>query len=215
MRRRDIGLYRSLVVVANQRKKLPSKMKVVYKEYEIEILDDKGYTIKSTDNIGKYKFEYSQGEIIEERIHPISQHGIRVKDKLIEDEISSAIICEYGGGTTIHEKSFFIDEDKIWICVCDKIYSLNLPKLEIEWFGRFDFVTNFSINPFKDDFIIHGELEIIRINRKGKIIWRFGARDIFVTEKGDNNFHINKDWIEVEDWEGYKYRIDENGKEIK
>jgi len=188
-------------------------MKVGYKEYEIEILEDKEYSALSVDNIRKYKFEYSEGKLIGNRIQSTSKHGIRIKDRFNEDEISSAIICEYGGGTTVHAKSYFIDDEKLWICVCDKIYCLNLPKLDIEWFGRVDFATNFSINPFKGDFIIHGELEIIRLSRSGEIKWRFGARDIFVTEEGDNNFQINNNWIEVVDWQGYKYRIDENGKE--
>lgn len=189
-------------------------MKIEYKKYEIEILDDKEYSIKSTDNIRKYKLEYSKGEVIDERIYPTSKHGIRIKDKIIEEEISSAIICEYGGATTIHKKSFFLAEDSIWICICNKIYCLSLPNLEIEWFGRFDNATNFSINPFKKDFIIHGELEIFRINRKGEIKWRFGGKDIFVTENGEDNFQIKEDWIEIIDWEGYSYKIDENGEEI-
>lgn len=190
-------------------------MKIEYKEYEIEFLNEEDYSIKSVDNIRRYDFEYSTGVEIEERFRATSKHGIRVNDNLSNEAISSAIICEYGGATTIHKKSFFIDNQKIWICVCDKIYCLKLPKLDIEWFGRFDYATNFSINNFKDDFIIHGELEILRINRKGEVKWRFGARDIFVSQSGENNFNINKDKVEVQDWEGYKYVIDENGNEIK
>ncbi|WP_378172598.1 hypothetical protein [Aquimarina sp. SS2-1] len=190
-------------------------MKVEYKEYEIEFLNEENYSTKSVDNIRKYKFEYSEGKDIKDRNHHMSKHGIRVRKNLTDELISSAIICEYGGSTTIHQKSFFIDDQKIWICVCDKIYSLKLPNLEIEWFGTFDYATNLSINQFQDDFIIHGELEILRINRKGQIKWRFGARDIFITETGENNFQINNGIIEVQDWEGYKYIIDQNGKEIK
>lgn len=186
-------------------------MKIEYKNYEIEVLDDKDYSIESTDNIRTYKLEYFNGE----KFQPTSKHGIRIKDKVIEKEISSVIICENGGATTIHKKSFFIEEDRIWICICDKIYCLNLPKLDIEWFKQFDHVTNFSINPFKNDFVIHGELEIFRINRKGEIKWRFGARDIFVSEKGENSFQITEDLIEVTDWGGYKYKLDKNGKEVK
>jgi len=117
-------------------------MKVGYKEYEIEILDDKDYSTKSADNIRNYKFEYSEGKLITERIHPTSKHGIRVKEKSKVDEFSSAIICEFGGGTTIHEKSYFIDDYKIWICACNKIYCLNLPHKYIGFLngklGQFD-----------------------------------------------------------------------------
>ena len=190
-------------------------MKVEHQEFEIEILDDPQYSTASVDNLIKYRFEYSEGEENKERINPASKHGIQVKDKLTGIEISSAIICEQGGATTIHEKSYFIDNEKIWICVCDKIYCLNLPELEIEWFRRIDYATNFSINQFRDDFIIHGELGIICINRNGDIKWRFGGRDIFVSENGEANFQIIDNQIKVKDWGGFEYKIDENGKELK
>lgn len=190
-------------------------MKVAYGNYFIEIIDDKDYSIISTDNIRKYKFEYNSGDVISERFYPTSKHGIRITDKLTEDEISSAIICENGGATTVHEKSWHIENDKIWVCVCDKIYCLDIPTLKIEWHGRFDYATNFSINPYKGDFIIHGELDILRIDQNGKIKWRFGGRDIFMSENGSNNFIISTDAIVAIDWQGYEYRIDENGNELK
>jgi hypothetical protein len=191
-------------------------MNLEYKNYQIEVLDDNKYSTNSVDNLKLYKNEYNNGKLIEKRaFHYASKHGIRVREKYNENEISSVILCEYGGATTVHDKSFFIANDKIWICVCDKIYCLNLPSLKIHWFNRIDYVTNFSINPFKNDFIIHGELEIIRIGQNGEIKWRFGGRDIFVSTNKNINFKINDDSIEVTDWEGYKYLIDENGNEKK
>lgn len=190
-------------------------MKIDYKEYEIELLDDRDYSTQSVDNTRNYQFEYSKGAEIEERIYPNSKHGIRVIEKSNKKEIASAIICENGGATTIHPKCSIVENDKIWICAGDKIYCLNIPTLEIDWYGRFDYATNFSIYHFHDDFVIHGELEIFRINRKGEVVWRFGGRDIFVTRKGEDNFRIQGNEIMIKDWDGYVYNIDENGKEIK
>ncbi|GAA4848908.1 hypothetical protein [Algivirga pacifica] len=186
-------------------------MKVTYKEYLIEVLNEYDYSVHSTDNINSYQLEYSKGAIVQERIHPISKHGIRVKDLALEHELSSAILCEFKGATSVHKKSFYIDHDKIWICVCNAIYCLGIPNLKLIWYGQYDPATNISLLPFMDDFIIHGELEIIRINRDGEIQWKFDAPDIFITESGTENFRIHEKTIEVEDWQNTAYTIDENG----
>lgn len=186
-------------------------MKIEYKEYEIEMLDLEEYSAKNKVDIRKYKFKYSRDLENQEKTCSSSKHGIRVKNEISGNEISSAIICGHGGKTTIHPKCYLIENDKIWICVGDKIYCLRLPNLEIEWFKKFDCATNFSINSFKGDFIIHGELEIMRINHEGKVIWRFGGKDIFVTRKGEESFQIEGSIIKAKDWSGNKYIIEENG----
>ena len=191
-------------------------MKIEIDKYEIEIFDNKQYTTKSADNLRKFKYEYNGGKLNDVRIYPTCQYGIIVKNIIKGVEISSAIICENGGATIIHEQSYFIEDGMIWICICNKIYCLNLPELSLIWFNQIDHATNFSIHPFKDDFIVHGELEVIRIKRNGEVVWSFGGRDIFVTEEEEEEevFQIKKNLIEVVSWDGYMYTIDENGKEL-
>jgi len=62
-----------------------------------------------------------------------------------------------------------------------------------------------------NDFIIHGELEITRINKNGNIIWQNSGSDIFVTLDGDNDLKIIENNIYVESWDGRKYKFDYNG----
>jgi hypothetical protein len=77
-----------------------------YNDYTIDLINDDNYTLNSTDNINSYQIEYFYGSNMEDRFYPTSKHGIRIiKDEL---EINSAIICEIGSGTTIHENSFVI-----------------------------------------------------------------------------------------------------------
>ena len=206
---RDLRTLHTLNFVANFKK----TMRVTYKAYSIDIIDDKTYTLNSVDNLVAYQLVYFEGEGYEDRFYPTSKHGIRVS--LDNIEISSAIICEIGGATTIHENSFVINNDSIFICCCDKVYSLGLPNLDLKWIKRFDPATCFGIYEFGNDFIIHGELQISKINKKGELKWDFGARDIFVLQNGGKAMTIDNDMIYLKDWEGYEYILDSNGKEIK
>lgn len=54
---------------------------------------------------------------------------------------------------------------------------------------------------------MHGECSILRINRQGRILWEFFGRDIFVNIDGIDIFEINKDFIKVNDWDNYIYKI--------
>ena len=187
-------------------------MRVRYKDFTIDIIDDSNYTLNSSDNIVSYDFEYFDGEMHMDRVYPTSKHGIRItKDGV---ELTSAIICEIGGYTTIHDNSFVITNDAILICCCDKVYSLSVPGLQINWKKRLDPETCFAIHPFQDDFIIHGELQITRINRDGNEKWNFGARDIWVTPDGKKSMELTDNKIKLTDWEGYVYELDSNGQEL-
>jgi hypothetical protein len=186
---------------------------ISYKNYTIEIANDSHYTLRSTDNINHYKFEYFYGKTDEDRHYPSSKHGIRIFEN--DEEINSCIICEYGGGTGIHTHSAVIKEDALYLCCGDKIYSILLPDLTIIWQKRIDPATCFGIYEIMEDFIVHGELEINRINKNGDIQWRFGARDIFVCPDGSSSFILKEDSILLQDWEGHQYYLDLNGNELK
>ena len=188
-------------------------MRVSYKDYTIDIVDDSSYTLNSTDNIVSYDKEYFDGMTNTDRVYPTSKHGIRINHN--GEELASAIVCEIGGATTIHDKSAAVMNDSLLICCCDKVYSLSIPRLEIKWKKRLDPATCFAIYPFKEDFIIHGELQVTRIDIDGKEKWNFGARDIFVTPDGKDSFELIDDQIKLRDWEGYEYLLNENGQEIQ
>ena len=187
-------------------------MTVEYKDYTIEIIDDSNYTLNSTDNIVSYNIEYFGEMANTDKVYPTSKHGLRIRED--EKELTSAIICEVGTATTIHNKSFIIKDDTLLICCCDKVYSLKLPALKLNWKKRLDPATCFGIYSFKDDFIIHGELEVTRIDIEGNEKWKFGARDIFVTP-GKEAIDVMQDKIKLRDWEGYEYLLDENGQEVR
>lgn len=186
-------------------------MRVRYKEYTVDIADDPNYTLNSADNIVSYSIEYFDGMANADRFYPASKHGIRlVKDG---EELASAIICEIGGTTTIHDKSAIITNDSILICCSHKVYSLSIPDLKLNWEKRFDPATCFAIYPFMGDFVIHGELQITRIDKDGNEKWNFTARDIWVTPDGKESIELKGNKIKLKDWEGYEYELDSDGQE--
>lgn len=188
-------------------------MRVSYKDYTIDIIDDSNYTLNSSDNTVSYNTEYFDGKTNMDRVYPTSKRGIRINHN--GEELASAVICEIGGATTIHDKSVVVTNDSLLICYCDKVYSLSIPKLELKWKKRFDLATCFAIYSFKEDFIIHGELQVTRIDIDGHEKWNFGARDIFVTPDGQDSFRLINDKIKLRDWEGYEYLLNEDGQEIR
>jgi hypothetical protein len=181
-------------------------MIIPFEQYTVNLVDDPSFKPGSADNL----FNYDNIYYDEKQFQPTSKHGIRVTRS--EQSFASAIICETGGGTTIHENSFILKNDNLLICCCAKVYSFKLPELTLNWKKRFDTATCFAIHPFKKDFIIHGELEIKRIDIEGNVKWDFSARDIFVTQDGTEAMRLFEDRIELTDWEGDKYVLDEYGK---
>lgn len=180
-------------------------MKVDYKNFEIEVIDDKNYTLNSSHNLRQYQKVYCQ----ESEFRTSSKHAVTVKKYGIE--ISSAIICETEGATGIYENSYIIENDKIWIRVSNKIYCLKIPSLEIIWQKEFDQFTNFCFYKLEEDFLIHGELEIFRITKNGEIIWRFGGRDIWVNSEGSEELIIKDNVILLVDFESNRYILDFDG----
>ncbi|SHG85860.1 hypothetical protein [Flavobacterium defluvii] len=188
-------------------------MKVNYKNFEIELLDDPNYSLNSADNFRQYKKVYFQEKRQENCFYPESKHVIIIKEFGIE--ISSSIICEVGWAMNVTEDSFIIEEDKIWIIGCSEIYCLEIPTLELIWQKDYNSFALFSIHKLDDDFVIHGELEILRITKEGEIIWSFGGRDIWVTIDGKNVFTIENKSIRLFDFESNEYVIDFDGKQIE
>ncbi|WP_394773251.1 hypothetical protein [Flavobacterium sp.] len=185
-------------------------IKLNYKNFEIELSDAPNYILNSADNLRQYKKVYYD---LENQFRTTSKYAIIVKEFNIE--VTSTIICESGGATGISKRSFILEDDKIWILICNKIYCLEVFSLELIWQKEFDAFTNFSIHKLENDFIIHGELEIFRITKEGEIVWCFGGRDIWLNTEGKTEFCIEKNGIRLFDFESNEYVLDFEGNQIE
>jgi len=190
-------------------------MIVKYKNSVIEITNESD--LDSAEFGQRFKKQYPADLGIELEYQPSSKHGIRITEngiRITENGIEkcSALLLETGGATGISENSFLIKNDRIYICCSDQIYSLNLTDLSANWRNQYDIATCFGIYEFDEDFIVHGEIQVSRIDKNGKTKWNFSARDIFVNPDGKTEFRIVKNGIELIDWQGYKYELNADGK---
>jgi len=178
-----------------------------YKDLIIEVLDEPTYKFGSADNNFVYSKAYF-GDNAEQ--YPTSKHGIKIysDDKIID----SCIIIGSGGATGIHQNSSLLDSDQLLLCCCDTVFSLTIPDLELKWKTQADQATCFQIFKHKDDYIIHGELQVTKLDKDGNKKWEFGGADIFVSIDNEEEFKIESDGILLTDFAKTKYKIDFDGK---
>lgn len=175
--------------------------------FEIEIIDEQDYTVNSVDNRFQYDIVHRHSE--DDMYAPISIYGIKIyKDGLYK----TAIVMASGGATEISPDSAIIDGQCLLLVCCDKVFNLQLPDLTLNWIVVADPATCFAIYQYKDSYIIHGELEITRLDRSGKIIWQVGGRDTFVNiDHIGSTFKMHNEYIELMDWQGFLYKLFYNG----
>jgi outer membrane protein assembly factor BamB len=186
-------------------------MRINYKNSIIEITNESDLDSAELDKKFNKHYPADLGNKLE--FEPYSKHGIRIIENGIEK--CSAILLETGGVTEITENSFIIKNDQIYICCSNQVYSLNITDLSTNWRNQYDDATCFGIHEFGNDFIVHGEIQVSRIDKNGKTKWTFSARDIFVSPNGKTEFKIIENRIELIDWEGYKYELNAEGKILK
>ena len=188
-------------------------MYIKYKAYKIEIIEDSIYTAHSTDN--KYSYDYEYPLSTESFARSISCTKTVIKIYKESKLLKSAIICEPYGKTIESESTFVTDNDKIYICAKDMIYSLNILDLSLNWRKRVDYSDCIAIYKLENDFLVHGELDIVRIDREGNIMWRFGSRESWINTSGKLEVTIEENQIRLFDFDSTEYLIDFEGNEKK
>ncbi|PTR01364.1 hypothetical protein C8P68_101598 [Mucilaginibacter yixingensis] len=185
-----------------------SSMTFNYKDYSILLTQEYNDAPLSKGNLKNYTRSYQSSPEYEAS----TIYGISIfKDK---KEIANAVILESGGATQLNPHSYLIKEDVLFITCSNQIYALQIPTLSLIWRLEPEFATCFEIHDFKGDILIWGETSISRITSDGTIKWGFSARDIFVTLDESPAFEIDGDQILLTDWQGFKYCLNADGKEI-
>jgi hypothetical protein len=175
------------------------------KRYKIDIFEDYTFKYDSNDNANQYdnvyfdKSDFKYSTVI----------GIRIfqDDKLLK----SAVIGSTGGKTGIGKNSIIIESERLLVCCSDTIFCLSIPDLTLLWRKQADQITCFEIFKYLDSYIIHGEVEISRLDKNGNILWQQSSADIFTTLEGKDNFFVTENYIIATDWKNRKYKFDFNG----
>ncbi|MGN6639124.1 MAG: hypothetical protein ACTHJ8_09455 [Mucilaginibacter sp.] len=168
------------------------------------------YVIEIISNPGEQPYDhlYADGDYYSQ--------PILLRTYQSEHILKTVLINSDGGGTFVSGTSFIVQENKITICGSDSIFSLSIPELKLLWRTKADTVTCFEIFPYKHDYIVHGELEISRLDSNGKILWQQSGADIFISlNSSGDDFLVTDDYILATDWNGKKYKWDFDGNSIK
>ena len=172
-----------------------------YNDQIIEVFNEEA------DSPNNYSLIYFSGD---ENDYQVSHHGIRVFENGIAK--ASCLLIGFGGATGISENSSLIQENTLLVCCCDTIFCINLPALQLNWKLKADLATCFQVLPLEKDFIVHGEVEISRIDINGNVKWSFSGHDIFVCLDGTSAFELLSDHILLHDFLGNSYMLDFHGK---
>lgn len=180
-----------------------------FDEYEVELINEFNYPSHPVGNNFEYDYVYKDGET---DFYQSTDHGIKIYKA--EKVYKSAVVCAAGGATGIYENSAVVVDEDILICCADKIFSLTLPDLKLNWMKQVDDVTCFQIFKTEHGLFVHGEMQASRIDKQGNIIWSEGFADILVTPDGKDSFIIHEDYIEIVDWNHARYKLNFDGKFI-
>jgi hypothetical protein len=182
------------------------KQVIVLERHIIKFYDETNYSSSSTDNIKYYNKAYISGD----NNPPINQIGIELFEN--NELIASCLIASDGGVTGINENSILISYGGIVVCCGNTVFKLTIPNLNLEWKTVSDTSTCFGIYYLNQDYVVHGELEISRLDIKGNILWQHSGQDIWTTEKGVDDFDVYDNYIVATNWEYSRYKIDFNGR---
>ena len=177
-------------------------------QYQIDVYRDETFTKASVDNLHMYDIEHFDES---EYIYP-TMFGIKVWAD--NDLLKSAIIGSIGGGTGIHTTSVIYEKTRILICCSDSIFCLSIPDLTMIWRTEADQATCFEIYKYQDNYIVHGEFEISRLDENGTILWQQSGADIFTTISGRQDFQLADKFIIAVDFENRVYNFDYDGKNL-
>ncbi|MFZ6862517.1 hypothetical protein ACO0K7_07770 [Undibacterium sp. Ji67W] len=170
-------------------------MDIVSRFGVLEIVNEPNYTFRSADNGTRYAAE----TLLPSMLKPTSMHGVWLNGAPI------AVFGAAGGCSTIHQHSAVLLDDNLYLAVGDSIVCFNLGGRELVWALPVDSATCFGIHydARRDALISHGELEIARVSKDGKIVWTSSGADIF-----SEGLTLQPDFIQAIDFNRKVYRFD-------
>lgn len=176
--------------------------RTIFDNYEIEIFVEH-YRGSPIDCPKKYDdfFNYDEDGCI---------NAVGVAIYKGDEQLKAVLACAGGGSTGVTDKTVIFEEDRLLFCCGDSVFCLSIPEMSLVWNVKCGPATCFELFAFENDYIIHGELEISRLNHDGKVVWRQSGADIFTTPEG-GDLVIAANYILATDWNYNIYKFDFDG----
>lgn len=173
----------------------------------IEIKIDTTYTVDSTDNrpyditlnpFGKKHTDFSKTMCISVNLY-YEEYTIALIGNLYSYDTNCAIL---------NNEILTVMQDNTIVQI--NIVNRTLVKaLTFECMG-----CNSGIYELNDGYIIHGEIEIQKLDKEFNEVWSFWGKDIFENVSGKNSFEICDNSIKLYDFLGNYYEVDFDGNQI-
>lgn len=111
------------------------------------------------------------------------------------------------------ENCAVLDDNILTILQDDIVIQMDMASCCVIKYKKIDTFSNlWHIYQFNDAFIVHGEIEIIRLNKYLEVVWSFSGSDIFVTiDIPHEAFQMCDDRIKLYDFNGNYYEINYEG----
>ncbi len=178
---------------------------LVLEKQVIKFFDESDYRFDSMDNIKTYDKTFVSGD----KSALTSQIGIEIFE---DDKLkSSCIIGSEGGATGITGNTTLISNGGLVVCCSNTVFKLTIPDLDLEWKTISDSATCFGIHYLDKDYVVNREIEITRLDKDGKIVWKQSGRDIWTTAEAFDDFAVYDDYILATDWTYNRYKFDFDG----
>ena len=108
-----------------------------------------------------------------------------------------------------------LDNDKLLVLMDESLMVFDVKEGQYLLKKKYDqWCSYFELHMFDDAYLVYGEGEIVKLDRDYNIQWRFSGRDIFILPTGNEAFSIHGNTVQVYDFLGNFYEIDNNGKLI-
>jgi hypothetical protein len=136
-----------------------------------------------------------------------------VEKECLISGIDGAVYLHQSGAKE-NSQSVKLDGDDLIMSLGFTLISINLKSMQSNWIFRPDPAEIFEFYDLEDDILLRGELQIHRIDKKGKIKWSYGGMDIWVNIDGKKEVQIDKNTIRLVDFCANEYVIDFDGKTL-
>ena len=179
---------------------------VIQTDYvKITIKPDETYTIDSVDN---RPYDIIMNPFKYKRNNYAKAMEIVIQNEVYEETRMALIGSLYG-----YESDCAVLNNKELLVLIDKdIFIINIDDYMLVKYKSTDcFGDNFAVYLVNDGYIIHGEMEIFKLDYELNKVWQFSGADIFVTQDDKLPFLIDGDTLKIYDWNGTYYEIDLNG----
>ena len=161
--------------------------------YRAELVPDPSYTIGSADNRPYDRIINPDGL---GRGDFAKVCRLAVERFETGEERQAALI---GPKTWCVESCAVLEESRLTVLMDRMVIRLSLDNFEIVCSRRLDVCGSMlALYPCGGDLILHGELEVLRLNRELQTVWTFSGRDLFASLTGERAFCLENGRIRYE-----------------